>query len=175
MIQTDFFNQIPTYWQSYILGLTAMSVLPVSTGRGDTTTIKTYMPDALHWRRGTQNMRVRDLEFEIPLTPSAEDPTNPDYSIARRAWWDIINLVYATPGSPMRLSLEMRIMADSNLIMAPQAGNSFGTVSIEVLSIPNAVEDGEWGPFAQAVTDIWTKYEIDGAKLNTRPHWAKEW
>src|ERR1700759_3129000 len=92
----------------------------------------------LHFRRGIQNMRVRDLEFQIPLPPSAEDPKKPDLAIVQRAWWDLINLVYSTsdrlddPSSPMRLSLELRIMGGSNVIMAPQYGN-LGTASIEIL------------------------------------------
>lgn len=31
--------------------------------------IKTWLPDALHFQRGVQNVRVRDLEVEFPLQP----------------------------------------------------------------------------------------------------------
>jgi hypothetical protein len=156
-----------------------MAILPPTLGQIDQTpTIKTALPNALHFRRGVQNMRVKDLEFEIPLPPDASDPTKPDLSIARRCWWDIINLVYEVaddaedPSSPMRLLLEMRFLSHSDLVLAPYYGNALGTLSIEVLSVPDAVSDGEWLLFLQKVADRWMK-RAEG--LNVRPHLAKEW
>jgi len=71
--------------------------------------------------------------------------------------------------------MELRIMGDSNLIMAPQRGNKHGTASIEVLSVSDVVSDDEWVPFLQRVTDLGMEYrDAEGAELN-RPHWAKEW
>ncbi|KAI4132794.1 MAG: hypothetical protein LQ338_000498 [Usnochroma carphineum] len=32
----------------------------------------------------------------------------------------------------------------------------------------------EWEQFKQEVANIWMGYEVNGAKLNARPHWAKE-
>lgn len=29
--------------------------------------IKTFLPDALHFQRGIQNLRVRDIEVELPV------------------------------------------------------------------------------------------------------------
>ena len=153
-----------------------MAALPPTLGESKTPTYKTLLPDALHFRRGVQNMRVRDLELQIPLPPKKDDPTKPDFSVAQRAWWDVINLVYKDaetgndPSSAMRLALEMRIMAGSDIIMAPQRGNDLGTASIEILTLPDAVTDDEWHEFAQKVVDMWTSY---GG--NVRPHWAKEW
>jgi len=67
-------------------------------------------------------------------------------------------------------------MGDSKLHMAPQRGNTHGTASIEVLSIPDAVTDDEWLPFIQKVADIWLSYtDSEGKLLDVRPHWAKEW
>jgi hypothetical protein len=121
-------------------------------------------------------MRVRDLEFQIPIPALAGDPTKPDYSIVRKAWWDIINLTYTEDSTPMRLTMELRIMGDSKLLLAPQYGNTHGTASIEVLSIPDVVSDGEWVPFLQKVVDLWSSYKDAGGELlNVRPHWAKEW
>lgn len=150
-------------------------------------------------------MRVRDMEFQIPI-PNKTDG-NPDFSVVQKAWWDVIDLVYETAGNtasdpflksifrtltrkdkdkhtPMRLTLELRIMGGSNLIMAPQAGNNL-TASIEVLTVPDAQHDGEWVSFMQAVCDRWMSYADDNnnnnnptkapVKLNARPHWAKEW
>ena len=117
------------------------------------------------------------MEFQIPLPPHPSDPAKPDLSIVQRAWWDVINLVYreaADGRSPMRLTLELRIMGGSDILMAPQRGNDLGTASIEILTVPGAVPD-QWEKFKQEVADIWMGYEVNGAKLNARPHWAKEW
>src|SRR5436305_75974 len=120
-------------------------------------------------------MRVRDMEFQIPIPALASDPTKPDFSIVQRAWWDVINLVYEDSETPMRLTLELRIMSGSDTIMAPQYGNEHGTASIEVLSIPDSVSDEEWLPFLQRVADKWMSYEVQGHRLNVRPDWSKEW
>lgn len=122
-------------------------------------------------------MRVRDMELQIPIPSLRSDPSRPDFSVVRRAWWDVIKLVYADADkTPMRLTLELRIMGGSDLILAPQRGNDHGTASIEVISLPDAVSDGEWMNFLQQVCDLWMSYEDEnGKKLNVRPHWAKEW
>ncbi|RDA94540.1 hypothetical protein CP533_2744 [Ophiocordyceps camponoti-saundersi (nom. inval.)] len=179
MTSSPLFNAIPGYWQAQLLATMGMASLPPTKGEEEKPKYKTSMMNALHFRRGIQNMRVRDLEFQIPLPPSAEDPTKPDMSLVQRAWWDIINLVYATSNraddrsSPMRLALELRIMGGSDVILAPQHGN-LGTASIEVLTVPDTVADGEWKEFLQNVADIWMGYGSP-AQLNVRPHWAKEW
>ena len=75
----------------------------------------------------------------------------------------------------MRLTLELRIMGGSNLCMAPQAGN-WHTASIEVLTVPDAQNDGEWQDFMQQLIGKWMSYtDATDKKLNVRPHWAKEW
>jgi hypothetical protein len=68
------------------------------------------------------------MEFQIPLPPLPHDHTKPDLTFVRKAWWDVINLVYAAEHnkSPLRLTLELRIMGASNIIMAPQYGNDLG-------------------------------------------------
>jgi hypothetical protein len=153
-----------------------MAALPPTLGEDKAPTYKTFLPNALHFRRGIQNMRVRDIELQIPLPPRKDDPTKPDFSIVQRAWWDVIKLVYkdadtgGDPSSAMRVALEMRLMAGSDVLMAPQKGNDLGTLSIEVLTLPDAVADDEWHDFAQKVIDLWMSY---GG--NVRPHWAKEW
>ncbi|KAF2001355.1 FAD-binding domain-containing protein [Amniculicola lignicola CBS 123094] len=176
LTSVPFFNAIPGYWQAQLIASLGMAALPPTLGESKTPTYKTLLPDALHFRRGVQNMRVRDLEVQIPLPPRKDDPTKPDFSIVQRAWWDVINLVYkdadvgADPSSAMRLALEMRIMGSSDMILAPQKGNDLGTLSIEILTLPDAVADDEWNAFAQKVVDLWMSY---GG--NVRPHWAKEW
>lgn len=141
---------------------------------------KTYVTDALHFQRAIQNIRVRDVEVEMPLVAQKGDPNEIDYAPVQRAWWDAILLTYANSKScPMRMPLEMRIMGSSNVILAPQRGNSLGTCAIEVLTLRNAAEDGNdiWAPFAQAVIDKWMalRNPATGKPLRTRPHWAKEW
>ncbi|XMA19599.1 hypothetical protein WAI453_012390 [Rhynchosporium graminicola] len=178
--ENPIFQAFPGRWQAAILATFGMVVLPpfefVGFKQGSKETIKTAMPNALHFRRGVQNSIVRDMEFQIPIPALASDPTQPDYSVVQRAWWDVINLCYEDDDTPMRLTMELRIMGDSNIILAPQRGNKFGTASIEVLSIPDAVTDNEWQPFLQRVSDLWMSYkDSHGALLNVRPHWAKEW
>lgn len=124
-------------------------------------------------------MVVRNMEYQIPIPyiPSTGGlPPKPDFSIIQRAWWDVINLVYQDSESPMRLTLELRIMSGSDMIMAPQRGNQWGTASIEVLTLPDAVSHGEWAGFCQQVADKWLSYkDSQGEELNVRPHWGKEW
>jgi hypothetical protein len=180
MTTSPIFQAFPGRWQAEILATFGMVALPPfgfsSFEQNKAETIVTALPNALHFRRGIQNMRVRDLEFQIPIPGLPSDPSKPDYSVVRKAWWDIINLTYDNDDCPMRLTMELRIMGDSKLIMAPQNGNTHGTASIEVLSIPDAVTDDEWGLFLQRVADLWLSYKDgNGNFLNVRPHWAKEW
>jgi hypothetical protein len=136
--------------------------------------------EALHFRRGIHNMRVVDMELEIEI-PS-DEAGKPDWMICRRAWWEVIKLVYdyeAKKKYPMRLALEMRVMAGSSILMAPQFGNtengSHGTCSIEVLSAIQ-VKPADWQEFMQRVSDIWHNLtDFNGRKLMVRSHWAKQW
>ena len=65
-------------------------------------------------------------------------------------------------------------MGGSDMIMAPNRGNSLGTAAIEILTLQSAVNI--WQPYAQEVLDKWMSYtDFDGNKLTTKPHWAKEW
>jgi hypothetical protein len=72
------------------------------------------------------------------------------------------------------MPLEMRIMGDSNVIMAPQRGNKLGTCAIEVLTLQSCKDI--WPAFAQDVLKEWMDLRhFGGHELNIRPHWAKEW
>ncbi|KAK4642338.1 hypothetical protein QC761_0083510 [Podospora bellae-mahoneyi] len=138
--------------------------------------VKTYLPNALHFQRGIQNVRVLDVEVEIPLQSSEADPTKPDYGVVRKAWWDAIHSCYehSTKGCPQRMPLEMRIMGGSDIVMAPQKGNTLGTCAIEVLTLEAARD--MWVPYAEEVIGKWLSYrDKDGKRINTRPHWAKQW
>lgn len=137
--------------------------------------VKTYLPDALHFQRGIQNLRVLDVEVEMPLQPKAGRPDTPDYSLVRRAWWDAILECYKHSHTcPQRMPLEMRIMGGSDVIMAPQRGNKLGTCAIEILTLENAAD--LWKPYAEEVLSRWMSYtDAEGRPLRTRPHWAKQW
>ncbi|KAJ7467680.1 hypothetical protein FB451DRAFT_395584 [Mycena latifolia] len=183
LTESALFNLIPGYWQAQLLATMGMAALPPTFGENESLTIKTQLPNALHFRRGIQNMRVRDVEFQIPIPGLPSDPSQPDFSVVQRAWWDAINLVYAPEytgsahtTSPMRLTLELRIMGASDLILAPQRGNTHGTASIEVLTVPDSAADKEWAGFSQQIADKWMALQDgNGRVLNVRPHWAKEW
>ncbi len=169
LLNDSVFRRLPGEWQAKLLAGGAMVALPAGE------TIVTPVIDALHFRRGIQNMRVWDMELEIPIPPLAGDPARADWSVCQKAWWDAISLVYSTPGAPMRITLEMRVMGGSGVTMAPQHGNQWGTCSIEVLTAPN-VDAGEWLAFRQAVADRWMALTGPaGEPLNTRTHWAKQW
>ncbi|KAL1304739.1 hypothetical protein AAFC00_003684 [Neodothiora populina] len=66
----------------------------------------------------------------------------------------------------------MRIMGDSDIIMAPQRGNKLGTVAIEIGTVPEVVGDDEWAYFCQMAFDILRGLGPEG---RVRPHWGKEW
>ncbi|KIW22950.1 uncharacterized protein PV07_11191 [Cladophialophora immunda] len=166
--------------------------------------IKTWVPDALHFQRGVQNLRVRDLEVEFPLQPKVKPdvngavdgvgnghvngaangvvPTAPatktkeiDLTLVQQAWWDAILSCYAAIKTcPQRMPLEMRIMAGSQVTLAPQRGHTLGTCAIEILSLHNVADI--WPAYAQKVLDKWTSYKDHaGEMVPVRAHWAKEW
>jgi hypothetical protein len=162
--------------QAQLLAGASMRVLPdIEAGAPS---IVTPLIDALHFVRGIQNMRVLDMELEIPLPPRADDPNKPDWNVVRQAWWAVITRVYQRQDAhdyPMRLTMEMRIMADSNVIMAPERGNHLGTCSIEILT-PVNVDKQAWQGFLQEILDAWAALTShDGKPLKLRPHWAKQW
>ncbi|KAF5581507.1 hypothetical protein FPANT_8895 [Fusarium pseudoanthophilum] len=143
--------------------------------KGTNKSIRTLLPNALHFQRGVQNIRVRNLEVEMALDSKKGKPNERDYTNVRRAWWDVIKTCYANAKtSPMRMPMEMRIMGSSEVTLAPQRGNKLGTCAIGILTL-EAVSD-IWVPYAQQVLDKWTSYKTnDGKPVVVKPHWAKEW
>lgn len=97
----------------------------------------------------------------------------------QRAWWDAISIVYddKEQTGALRVVLELRIIGGSStVIMAPQANNKFGTVSIEVISNLASGDKDVWKKFVQRLVDKWMTYDDENGKpLNIRPHWAKQW
>jgi hypothetical protein len=149
-----------------------MAVLSPLTTDPEDLVIKTELPNALHFRRGRHYARYRNVELDLPIPPLSTDPSKPDWLVVRKAWWSVINLVYSSANSPMRLAMDMRIIGDSDIIMAPQRGNSHGTIAIEIGSVTDTVTEDEWHAFCQSFVDVLTRLVPQG-KL--RPHWAKEW
>ncbi|KAK3380931.1 hypothetical protein B0H63DRAFT_415656 [Podospora didyma] len=139
--------------------------------------VKTYVTDALHFQRGIQNVRVLDVEVEIPLQPTLDGkPDVPDYEVVQRAWWDAILVCYRNSDTcPQRMPLEMRIMGGSDIVMAPQRGNNkLGTCAIEVLTLEAAGH--LWIPYTEEVLAKWLSYtDAEGNAIKTRSHWAKQW
>lgn len=123
-------------------------------------------------------MRVGDFEVEIPIPPTTPNGTTRDWRLVQQAWWDGITAMYADKNYSARIALEMRITHDSDILLAPQHGNTLGTASIEVITSMPAVKDKKkiWAGFKQTLADKWLGLEgPDGKKLNVRPHFAKEW
>lgn len=143
--------------------------------------IKTQLPNALHFRRAIQNVRVRDMEIEIPLQPKTGSLADSkfddeiDFSLVQKAWWDAILVAYKhTDTCPQRMPLEMRITGPSNVTLSPYRGHNLGTCSIEVLTLE--VMKDIWPAHAQEILDKWMDLkDRNGNYLTTRPHWAKEW
>ncbi|THY28155.1 hypothetical protein D6D01_03971 [Aureobasidium pullulans] len=172
IVGTDLYPDIPARWQCQILATGNMAVLSPLTTDPEDLTIKTKLPNALHFRRGRHYARSRNMEIELPIPPLATDNSKPDWLTVRKAWWGAVNLVYSSANSPMRLAMDMRITGDSDIIMAPQRGNSHGTVALEIGSVTDTVTEEEWQTFCQSFVDMLTALAPEG-KL--RPHWGKEW
>lgn len=165
--------------QTTLLSELGLQALPDITDAQDA--IKTKLPNALHFRRAIQNVRVRDMEVEIPLQPKEGSLRNAgpddeiDWAIVQKAWWDAILVAYKhADNCPQRMPLEMRVTGSSRVTMAPFRGHTLGTCSIEVLTLHNM--ETMWQPYAQDVLDRWMELkDAEGNYLATRPHWAKEW
>lgn len=158
-------------WQANLTASLAMLLLPKSPRL-------TSVPDALHFRRGIHRMPVRDMEMSIEIPFVSDTDRRADLSVAQKAWWEAIKLVYEYAEDdeyPMRTTLEMRLVGGSDVIMSSQRGNSAGTCAIEVLT-NTLVSDELWERFINDLVDRWASMDIvTQKKLRVKPHWAKEW
>jgi hypothetical protein len=146
-----------------------------------TNLVITQLSNGLHFQRGLQNLQFYNMEWFIRVphepSPSASAPESQpkrNWTITQKAWWDGALLMEAEPGV-VRLALEMRIMGGSNIILAPQRGNDFGTTCIELLTTFNTPTD-DWVAFCQKTSDKWNSYtDSKGKRLHARFHWGKQW
>ena len=138
-----------------------------------------HLTEALHFHRGihySPPQNCMEIHIPIPLLPDNKR----DWSIASRAWWDIIT-IYETEQENNKKStqslmfvLEMRIIGGSDCFMAPNKGNKNGTVTIEMLST-KLIKEEIWEDFMSKVSSKILSYtDHDNNKLNTRFHWAKQ-
>ncbi|ELU37650.1 cholesterol oxidase, substrate-binding domain-containing protein [Rhizoctonia solani AG-1 IA] len=178
IVNTDIFRSLSGRVQALLMGQVTLGAMPHIPDPKKA--IRTLTSEALHFRRGIResynlpvrwNGKSRSQRHQI----IQESETTAPFSVSVYVRWDAISVVYSRDDGPMRLALEMRLTGGSNMILAPQRGNNFGTTSIEVLTIPNTPRD-QWQSFLQQVADAWTGYtDSNGTHLNSRPHWAKEW
>ena len=113
--------------------------------------------------------------MQIPV-PSLADGSA-DWSILSRAWWDAVDLIERSAAEGVfwcDMTLEVRVMGGSDVLMAPQFGNKHGTLSIEPVST-RIVSKEIWEDFKEELAKVWMSYtDHDGSLLNSRVHWAKE-
>lgn len=167
------YQALPGRLQAFSFGAAGMLALPSITDPAQA--IRTSQSEAEHFRRGIQNFRCWDTEWEIPV-PMGQGKLR--YDVIQRAWWDGISAMYARDDAPVRVALEMRLTGGSEVLLAPQRGNA-ATCSIEVLTTL-ATPPAAWASFMQDVADRWSRVELDqrdpqGRVLRPRPHWAKQW
>ena len=138
-----------------------------------------HLTEALHFHRGVHYSPPQNcMEIHIPIPRLPDNKC--DWSIASRAWWDIIHIYEneqtknKNTTQSLMFVLEMRIIGDSDCFMAPNKGNKNGTVTIEMLST-KLIKEEIWEEFMSKVSSkVLTYTDHDNNKLNIRFHWAKQ-
>ena len=137
------------------------------------------LSEALHFQRGIHYTAPQNcMEIQIPVPSFSSDL--PDWSVAAKAWWDIIDIYENEKRNDKRNAqsllfvLEMRIMGDSDILLAPSKGNKHGTVTIEILST-KLIDDQIWEQFMQKLASKILSYkDHNNDLLKSRFHWAKQ-
>jgi hypothetical protein len=110
----------------------------------------------------------------LPSESTSQSQVKRDWSVTQKAWWDAILLMEAEP-SVVRITLEMRIMGGSNIILAPQRGNDLGTTCLDIITSFNTPTD-DWVAFCNKLCNKWNSYtDSKGKQLRSRFHWGKQW
>jgi hypothetical protein len=152
-----FWRLLPGEYQAKLMGFFVLSQMTnvkasAPSSIAITLTVEvTQVTNGLHFRRGIQNMRRLDMEWELPIPPVKGSTTQRDSAITQKAWWDAI-LAIDCDRKTVHVALELRITGGSNIILAPQRGNDLGTFSIEVLSTLATPED-DWHAFCQSLAN----------------------
>ena len=106
----------------------------------------------MHWERGLHYISTNLFEVNIPI-PAGPDGASPNWEVVKESWQIMMEVSeeFNRDGKyPSDLGLESRLMAGSDLLMAPQHGNRW-TQSIEVSASPlvprHIWEEFKVGPF----------------------------
>ena len=103
--------------------------------------ITTSVTEAMHWQRGLHLVSTNLFEVNIPIPATADG--SPNWQIVKQSWMAMtdVRAQFNKAGKyPSDLGLESRLMAGSDLLMAPQHGNRW-TQSIEVSASPLVPRD----------------------------------
>ena len=98
--------------------------------------VTTTITEAMHWERGLHFISTNLFEVNIPIPKTSNG--QPNWEIVKQSWKDMmeINFEFNANGKyPSDLGMESRLMAGSDLLLAPQYGNSW-TQSIEISGSP---------------------------------------
>lgn len=98
--------------------------------------LTTAVTEAMHWERGLHYISTNLFEVNIPIPPTADG--KPNWEIVKQSWKDMMDIskqFNAEGKYPSDLGMESRLMAGSDLLLAPQYGNQW-TQSIEVSGSP---------------------------------------
>jgi len=160
------------YWLYGVMAALESSIGMISLDKPVTTTIT----EAMHWERGLHYISTNLFEVNIPI-PAGQDGASPNWEVVKESWqimMDVSEDFNRAGKYPSDLGLESRLMAGSDLLMAPQHGNRW-TQSIEVSASP-LVPRHIWEEFKNALALRWSEMvdPLTGHKLKMRPHWAKE-
>ena len=114
--------------------------------------VTTTITEAMHWERGLHYISTNLFEVNIPI-PAGPDGASPNWEVVKESWqimMDVSEEFNRDGKYPSDLGLESRLMAGSDLLMAPQHGNRW-TQSIEVSASPlvprHIWEEFKVGPF----------------------------
>lgn len=81
--QTPFFRNIPGYWQAQLLAIAGMAVLPPMVFDLKPKTVKTYLPDGLHFFRGVSPDILTAITYMVRPLANNQYPIDSKYPSSR--------------------------------------------------------------------------------------------
>ncbi|KAF8980714.1 hypothetical protein BGZ46_003789 [Entomortierella lignicola] len=122
-----------------------------------------HAPNAIHYLAGIDNMPCLDLEMAIKVDDNFENIVT--------AWNYVVDQIYtyAKAGKyPINLSMEMRFVKSSAMLMSPAYDEDPNAIycMMEVLSVVNTKG---FNDFSAKIAQYWMQ------NFQSRPHWAKMW